>query len=240
MKYFNISNTYMVEYVAKHGPAKGIIISFVRQLIAISMGYGRIGTARITGKYLSENIGIPARTITGAIRQLIEDGVLIQIGEVSKKGGTTVQLCKEYMPEPSDIDIDEAKKTPKTPEEKEIIAMAHALYKKRVDFNPKFAGNKFDFVAHMRKMDLRTAEEFSLAVDNWIENAVENNETSLTGINNFLKNGEWISWRFKISQKKLEELKEAIPLTSGNQYDTRSDEYKEYRRILDLKNSEEN
>ena len=96
------------------------------------------------------------------------------------------------------------------PQEKEILKIAYALYQKRVDFNPKFAGNRLDFVSQFKKLCLLDQASFALAVDNWIDEAIEDKSTGLTGINNFLKSGEWEAQVTNVSYAKLGEMSDAI------------------------------
>ena len=129
MKFYDISLSTNIGYVAKHGPAKGIILSKIRDMIALTSGYGGDGYVSVPGKNLQETTGIPSRTIQKNVSELIDESVLIKQDVDNKKKGTRLTLCQEYMPQLVEIQEITSKSvaSTKTPEEKEAVYLQLAL-----------------------------------------------------------------------------------------------------------------
>jgi hypothetical protein len=207
-----IGITVYPNIIASLGPGKGILFSQLINLCYINEW------AKASGSDLSITTGMPAKQCTTLLEELIVAGL------VRMEDGLVQVVRTADLPSP---ERKKKVKSSKTEEEKQIIAMAHALYAKRMKASSDFVGNKFTFINELKKMSLAEAEIFAMAVDAWVEEVEQGK--AVMGMHTFLSSGAWKRYAEKGSRAHVDYLKTLIPMINDNQYDVTSDEYLRYR-----------
>jgi hypothetical protein len=186
-----------------------------------------------SGRSLSILTGIDARTCTKIINQLAEENLIVKTKAKGKKYRIILSDHELFPLILTPTTKTKTRQSTKTEQEKESIAMAYALYSKRVKFDAETTGNKFNFLRMFKKLSIEDQQLFAIALDNFLEFQTEKGNKKAIGITTFLENGTWLEWASRSSEKKLAELKSHIPLLENRQYDTRSQEYITYVKVRD-------